>query len=95
VVAATAVPLAVFVLCVYGLYSLLTREIDPFHIWLLAGTAVCIVVPIVMAAADAPIAACLLVLTLAPAVTVVGYEFVGHQHKAAMMARSGIEHRLD
>jgi low temperature requirement protein LtrA len=92
VVAATAVPLAVFVLCVYGLYSLLTREIDPFHIWLLAGTAVCIVVPIVMAAADAPIAACLLVLTLAPAVTVVGYEFVGHQHKAAMMARSGIDH---
>jgi low temperature requirement protein LtrA len=92
VVSTTAVPLAVYVLCVYALYSLLTRELDRFHFWLLAGTAVCIVVALVMAAADAPIAACLLVLTLAPAVTVVGYEFVGHQHKAAMMARSGIDH---
>ena len=84
-----------YVLCVYALYSLLTREVDPFHLWLLAGTAVCIVAALVMAAADAPIAACLLVLTLAPAVTVVGYELVGHQHKAAMMARSGIEHSME
>jgi hypothetical protein len=42
----------------------------------------------VLAAADTPIAACLLVLTLAPAVTVVGYELVGHRHSAAMLARS-------
>ena len=40
---------------------------------------------------SAPIAACLLVLTLAPAVTVVGYEFVGHRHRAEMLARSGVE----
>jgi low temperature requirement protein LtrA len=95
VVATTAVPLAVYVLCVYALYSLLTREIDSFHLWLLAGTALCIVAALVMAAADAPIAACLLVLTLAPAVTVVGYELVGHHHKVAMMARSGIEHSME
>ncbi len=82
VVATTAVPLAVYVLCLYGLYSLLTREIDPFHLWLLAGTAVCIVGAIVLAAIDAPLAACLLVLTVAPAVTVVGYELVGHRHGA-------------
>jgi low temperature requirement protein LtrA len=91
VVATTAVPLAVYVLCVYGLYSLLTREIDPFHLWLLAGTALCIVTALVLAAADAPIAASLLVLTLAPAVTVVGYEFVGHRHRAEMLARSGVD----
>jgi hypothetical protein len=88
VVATTAVPVALFVACVYALYTLITREIDPFHVWLLAGTAVCIAVTIVMAAADAPLAACLLVLTLAPAVTVVGYELVGHQHSAAMLARA-------
>ena len=85
-------PLAVYVLCLYALYSVLTREIDPFHLWLVAGTAVVIVAAIVMAAADAPIAACLLVLTLAPAVTVVGYEVVGHRHRAEMLARSGVEH---
>jgi hypothetical protein len=87
----TAVPLAIFVLCLYALYSLVTREVDPFHIWLITGTAMVIGASIVLAAVDAPLAACLLVLTLAPAVTVVGYELVGHRHRAAMLARSGIE----
>lgn len=91
VVVATAVPLAVFVACVYALYSALTREIDPFHLWLVAGTAVLIAAALVMAVADAPIAACLLVLALAPAVTVVGYELVGHRHNAELMERSRIE----
>ena len=84
-------PLAVYVICLYALYSTLTREVDPFHLWLVTGTAVVIVGAIVMAAADAPIAACLLVLTLAPAVTVVGYEVVGHRQRAEMLARSGVE----
>jgi low temperature requirement protein LtrA len=91
VVATTAVPLAVYVLSLYALYSLLTRQVDPFHIWLLAGAAVVISAAIVMAAADAPIAACLLVLTLAPAVTVVGYELLGHRHLAEVMARARVE----
>ena len=67
---------------------MLTREIDPFHLWLIAGTAVVIVTAIGMAAADAPLAACLLVLAAAPAVTVVGYELVGHRHRADMLERS-------
>jgi low temperature requirement protein LtrA len=91
VVATTAVPLAVYVLSLYGLYSLLTRQIDLFHVWLLAGTAVVITMAVVMAAADGPIAASLLVLTLAPAVTVVGYELLGHRHVAALMARAHAE----
>jgi low temperature requirement protein LtrA len=89
VVASTAVPLAVYVLSLYGLYSLLTREIDPFHFWLLGGTGVCVAIAMALAAADAPVAGCLLVLALAPAVTVVGYELVGHRHKDEMMARAG------
>ena len=67
---------------------MLTREIDPFHLWLIAGTAVVIVTAIGMAAADAPLAACLLVLAAAPAVTVVGYELVGHRHRTEMLERS-------
>jgi hypothetical protein len=35
-----------------------------------------------------PMAWCLLVVTLAPAVTVVGYEAVGHRHLAAILNRS-------
>jgi hypothetical protein len=82
------VPVAVYVLCLYGLYTLLSREGDPFHLWLIAGTSVVIIVAIAMAAANAPIAACLLVLALAPTVTVVGYEFVGYRHRAEMLDRS-------
>jgi low temperature requirement protein LtrA len=85
VVATTAVPVAVYVLCVYVLYALLTRQVDRFHLWLLAGTAVCIAIALTMAAGDAPIAACLLVLTAAPAVTVVGYELVGHRHGTELL----------
>jgi len=88
VVLTTAVPTSIYVMCLYGVYSLLTREIDPFHLWLIAGTAVVIVTAIGMAAADAPLAACLLVLAAAPAVTVVGYELVGHRHRTEMLERS-------
>jgi hypothetical protein len=41
-----------------------------------------------LAAAGVPMAWCLLVVTLAPAVTVVGYEAVGHRHLAAILNRS-------
>ena len=91
VILTTAVPLALYVICLYALYSVLTREIDPFHLWLLAGTAVVIVTAVLMGGAGVSIAACLLVLTLAPAVTVVGYEIVGHRHRADMLARSGVD----
>ena len=89
VVLTTAIPLAVFVTCVYVLYSALAHEIDRFHVWLVAGTAAVIATAIVMAAAGTSIALCLLVLTCAPAVTVVGFELVGHRHRAAMLERSG------
>jgi low temperature requirement protein LtrA len=94
VVLTTAVPLVVYVICMYALYSALTREIDPFHVWLVLGTGVVIGVAIVLAAVDAPLAACLLVLMAAPAVTVVGYEIVGHRHRAAMLARAGVEESI-
>jgi low temperature requirement protein LtrA len=88
VVATTAVPVAVYVLSVYTLYSLISRTVDPFHLWLVAGTAVVVGTAVVLAAAGASIAVCLLVLALAPAVTVVGYELVGHRHRAEMLGRS-------
>lgn len=79
VVAATAVPFGAFVLSIYAIYSAITRTIDPFHLWLVGGAAAVIAVSVVAAAASAPLAGCLLVLVVAPAVTVVGYELVGHR----------------
>ena len=81
-----AVPVAVYILVVYLLYSLLLRTLDPFHLLLLAGSAVLVVVPVLLAAAGVSMAACLVVLMFAPVVTVVGYETVGHRHQAEVLA---------
>ena len=80
-----AVPVAVYILMVYVLYSVLTRSIDRFHWLLLAGTAVFVVVPVLMAAVGVSMAVCLVVLMLAPAVSVVGFETVGHRHTAGLL----------
>jgi hypothetical protein len=71
----------------YALYSMLIRAHDPFHLGLLAGTAAILILSAVLAAAGASIATCLVVLALAPAVTVVGYETLGHRHLADALER--------
>ena len=63
------------------------RAHDPFHLGLLAVTVVLLGVSVALAAAGASVAVCLVVLTLAPAVTVVGYEVIGHRHMAAQLER--------
>jgi low temperature requirement protein LtrA len=87
-VLSVAIPVGVFVLTVYALHTWLVREADPFHLGLLAGTAAVLVAAVWLAAAGVPMAWCLLVVTLAPAVTVVGYEAVGHRHLAAILNRN-------
>ena len=86
-VLAVAVPVAIFVGMLYLLFSVLMRARDPFHLWLLAATAAVLVLAVVLAAAGVDVAICLLVLTLAPAVTVVGYETLGHRHVAEALRR--------
>ncbi|HEY6889189.1 MAG TPA: low temperature requirement protein A [Solirubrobacter sp.] len=87
IVLSVTIPVAIYVLAVYGLYSLLLREHDPFHLGLLAGSAALLVLTVVLAAADVSVAICLLVLTLVPTVTIVGYETVGHRHVARALRR--------
>ena len=80
-VLSVAVPLAVFVLMVFALWTALMRRRDPFHIGLLLGTAAVLVLAVVLAEAGLSMAWCLVVLALAPMVTVVGYETLGHRHQ--------------
>ena len=44
--------------------------------------------PRVLAATGIPMVACLLIVTFAPALTVVGFELLGHRHAADAMART-------
>jgi low temperature requirement protein LtrA len=87
IVLSVAVPFAVFAAVFYALYSLLMRTRDPFHLGLLAGTAALVALSVVLAAVGAGVAVSLLVLALAPAVTVVGYETLGHRHMSDALQR--------
>jgi low temperature requirement protein LtrA len=87
-VLSVAVPVATYIASIYLLYMLLLRTVDAFHLLLLALTAVVLAVAVWMAAAGISMANCLLVVTLAPMVTVVGYESLGHRHAAEAIARN-------
>jgi low temperature requirement protein LtrA len=86
-VLSVAIPVAIFVAVLYALYSVLMREHDPFHLGLIAGTGAILVLSVVFAAAGVDMTLCLLVLMLAPIVTVVGYETIGHRHLADALER--------
>lgn len=80
-----AIPVGVFLGMIYALYYYLVRRFDPFHIWLLGGTAAVVATAIVAAGSGVSMAACLVILMFAPAVTVVGYEARGYRHQAASL----------
>jgi hypothetical protein len=81
-----AIPLAVFLGAIYALHYYLVRRFDPLHIWLLAGTAAMLALAVIAVLAGVDMAVCLIILTLAPAVSVVGYEILGHRHQADLLA---------
>jgi len=87
-VLAVAIPLAVYIFSVYGLYAWLAHTVDYFHLLLLVLTGAVLGVAVWLAASGISMANCLLVVTLAPLVTVVGYETLGHRHAAEAIARS-------
>jgi low temperature requirement protein LtrA len=86
-VAATTIPVAVYVLALYGIYAGFARHIDPFHLSLLAGTALVLGLSVALAAVGVGVSVCLAVLVLAPVVSVLGYETLGHRHVAEALAR--------
>jgi low temperature requirement protein LtrA len=86
-VLSVAVPLAVFVLMLYALWTALMQRKDPFHLGLLVGTAGVLALAVVLAGAGLSMAWCLVVLALAPLVTIVGYETLGHRHQEAALTR--------
>ena len=83
-----AVPVAIFVLTLYGIGSAFLRQRDPLHLLLIAGTAGLLGLAVVCAELGVSMSWCLVVLMLAPAVTVVGYETVGHRHLTEALLRS-------
>lgn len=87
-VLALAVPVAVYLIGFYLLYSALFVDVDPFHALLGVLTAVVLAAGPLLATSGVSMAVCLVVVMLAPAVTVVGYETRGHRHVAEALARA-------
>jgi low temperature requirement protein LtrA len=79
-VVAIAIPLALFDLAYFGVYSLLVRAIDLFHMVLLCGTLAVLGAGVVAARGGLSLGWSLVILAASPFVTVVGYETVGHRH---------------
>ncbi len=85
-VSTVAVPVSLYILSIYAIYSYLVGRIDPLHLWLLGGTAVVVAISVGAAVAGLDMAICLVILMFAPVVTVVGYEVLGHRHEAEAVA---------
>lgn len=86
-VLAVAIPVAIFMLTLFAMHGWLLRAFDPFHVVLLIGTVALLLAAVLTAAAHAPIALSLVLVTLAPFVVVVGYETVGHRHEAVALQK--------
>ncbi len=80
-----AVPVAVYVLTLYAIYWAFVGRPDALHLLLLVGTAGVILLAVICAELGASTPWCLVVVMLAPVVTVVGFETVGHRHLTAAL----------
>jgi len=87
-VLSVAIPVAVYIVAVYLLYASLVRARDVFHLLLVGLTTAVLVVAVILVGRGMSMANALLIVMLAPAVTVVGYELLGYRHaEEAITAR--------
>lgn len=87
VVLAVAIPVFVFGVVYFVLWSVLFRAVDTFHLILAAGMIAFLVAAVLLAAGGLPLGWCLLVVMAAPAVIAVGYETGGYRHVEADVRR--------
>ncbi|WNI27148.1 low temperature requirement protein A [Streptomyces sp. ITFR-16] len=85
VVLSLALPAALYLLMVYLLHTLLLSATDRFHLLLISLTLVVLAAAVLLSAAGVSVAVCLLVVMLAPFITVIGYETIGYHHQQQML----------
>lgn len=82
------VPVAVFTVALFTLYSLLLAQFDPFHVLLFVVAMLVLAGAVVAVAAGASLAVGIAITACSPVVIVVGYEAVGHRHQAVALERA-------
>jgi low temperature requirement protein LtrA len=86
-----AVPVGIYILGIFGLYLILVRSFEAFHVVLMAGTVIVLGAAVALAGAGVTMAVCLIVVMLAPVVTVVGFELIGHRHVENAISQAASE----
>lgn len=77
-----ALPLALYIACVFIIYARLAGVFDASHKWQIIVAAVPWAASVALSMSGVPLVYCLLVLMLSPIAIVIAYEWVGHQHIA-------------
>jgi len=90
-IVAVTVPALVFPVTLFAVNTYLLREVDPFRAGLVAGSVAILVLAIGVAAAGASIGWCLILVTVAPAVVVVGDKTIGYRRGAASAKRTVVD----
>jgi low temperature requirement protein LtrA len=77
-----AAPVAIYVGFIYATYYYLVRCFHRLDAWLLTGIAAVLAATVLAAQSGVDVAKCLVILILAPAIIVVGYEGRGYRYEA-------------
>ncbi len=85
---AVVIPVAIFMVALFTVYSLLLREFDRFHVWLFLGSMLVLALAVVAVMGGASFGVGILITAASPFVVVVGYETVGHRHQAVALERA-------
>ncbi|MER7797712.1 low temperature requirement protein A [Microbacterium sp. NPDC096154] len=83
------VPVGLFIVGLFTVYTVLLARFDPFHVVLTAGSVAALIASLIAVAAGASLSAGIAIVALAPAVVIVGYETIGHRHQAEALTRLG------
>jgi low temperature requirement protein LtrA len=85
-----ATPVAAYIGLNYAIYYYLVRRFYRLDVWLLTGIASVLVASVVAAQSGINVAKCLVILILAPAIIVVGYEGRGYRSEAEALSVNAI-----
>ena len=86
VVAAVAIPVAVFALTLMALYAIMV-EVDSLHLWMAGVFVAATAGAVLLAAAQAPVGLCLVLIAAAPAGMIIADEKRGHRRRKAALER--------
>ena len=87
-VLSVAMPVAIYIGLSYATYYYLVRRFYRLDAWLQVAVAVVVVASVIAAQSGLDVAKCLVILILAPAIPVIGYEGRGYRYEAEVEARA-------